>query len=844
MSRTFRLVEYFLIASLITVPSAGAVECFTPSAWQPKLTETPRDSNHNLLEDSLEVSTGVVNVVLDLNDCPVQADITRLARFGSVEQIGRFLSFVVLSNVAVADLPMLAADPLVAFVEEDSKILFMLDTSRGTIGADRVTTMYGFDGKEVNIAVVDSGVDDGVHQALPAEVFAFGYDAVTQEFKNPDDEAGHGTFVAGIALGRQVPGTTSCGVVPSGIAPGAKLIDIRVGDEDGASLSTMLHGLEVALGKQVEWSLRVLNVSLADCKASNGTDSFSQYMNRLVAGGIVVVAAAGNTITCGLPNAAKRVVAPGAADDVISVANSSDLEDTDRTNDELSLLSMRGPRTSDKDGDELDEQKPDLAAPGTDIRSSLADTECATGIDGGTSFAAPHVAGCAALIINAFPAISPQSVKRLLLETAEDRGDTGWDAAWGHGLVDCFAAVDRIVQTVRADLKFEVYVDRPDVEWWFSPDVFPETPIVEKQPNTIHAIVTNAGPAAAVGATVRLGVYNFSNGDLEYSICTVPLPASLAKDEKAEVTCPYTPVVSGKPPGTVHACLKAEIVYPSDSDFTNNRAQHNVEIQQAKSPAVFNVRVVNPTQLDLIMHLRERFVSGQGWRLVKQADSFLLRADDCPRTVTLELVPDGPGVSPSAEVSVAVVGTTAGGQDIPLGGVVLVGELAFDDCNSNGVPDDQDVVSGTSQDLNGSGIPDECERNSVRWRFSGTAQGGSISATVQGLSATCTVVLTTSPGQSGVDVAAALAAAMTADACFQGQGITAEAFGGTLTVTALDLTDSDVSEVSTDPGIVHEIVVSIPTLSEWALLLLAVLLAAAGAVILQRGRTRRRTTTR
>jgi serine protease AprX len=674
----FRLHLTFFFAALVALASSSAdgVECFTPRAWQPKLTNTPRDLNHNFIEDSLEGRSGTVDVVLDLNDCADSADVQHFASRGSVELVGRFLSFIVLHGVNVADLPVLAADPLVAFVEEDGDDFLMRATSRSTIGADRVTSTYGFDGKGVNVAIIDSGVDDGVQGALPSDVFVGGYNAVSKKFENPDDDNGHGTLVASIALGRPVASSTICDGVPSGIAPGAGLIDIRITDKSGGiSKSSVLRALETVIEKRVEWSIRVANMSFGDCKASNGTDVQSSCVNRLVADGIVVTIAAGNTPNCGLKDAGRLIESPAAADDGIAVASSDEHDDADRSNDTISTFSVRGPRDSDNDSDPEDEQKPDLAAPGTNITAAKFNASCGTITDSGTSYASPHVAGCAALLIQALPTISPQSLKRLLLDTAEGRPEAGWNSAWGHGLLDCFRAVDQLVKNTRSDVKFETYVNKPDVDWWFSPDVFPEAPLVEKQPNVIHAVITNGGPAVADPVVVRLGVYNFSNGDLEYSICTVPLPGPLASGKQAEVTCPYTPAISGKPPGTVHACLKAEIVYPYDTDSANNRAQHNVDIKQAKSPAVFNVRVVNPTRLDLVMHLRERFVSGSGWQLIKHADDFLLRADECPRTVTMDLVPSA-GATRSVVVSVAIGGTPPSGHDIPLGGVVLNGVRA------------------------------------------------------------------------------------------------------------------------------------------------------------------------
>jgi len=160
------------------------------------------------------------------------------------------------------------------------------------------------------------------------------------------------------------------------------------------------------------------------------------------------------------------------------------------------------------------------------------------------------------------------------------------------------------------------------------------------------------------------------------------------------------------------------------------------------------------------------------------------------------------------------------------------------DCNHNGVDDPVDVAVGTSLDVNGNRIPDECEINTVSCLLKGTAQGGTASVTVSGFFADCALgALATPPGTSAATVAADLAAAISVDACLSGQGITASAAAGRLRVTGFALYPADVVITLSDPGLeVEYSVVKIPTLSPWGLGLVTLLLSLLGLLLLRRRR--------
>ena len=157
-----------------------------------------------------------------------------------------------------------------------------------------ICTTTTLDGAGVGIAVLDSGID-ARHEAF-RDGLGLSRIAVNMDFTGEgrtDDPYGHGTHVASIAAGR--------GVAPSGayqgIAPGAKILNLRVLDSEGrGSVSGLLAALDWVLQNRTLYNVRVVNLSL-------GTPAVDDYRNdplcaavrRLADAGVVVVSAAGNS---------------------------------------------------------------------------------------------------------------------------------------------------------------------------------------------------------------------------------------------------------------------------------------------------------------------------------------------------------------------------------------------------------------------------------------------------------------------------------------------------------------------------------------------------------------------
>jgi len=326
----------------------------------------------------------------------------------------------------------LAADPRVLAVVPDEVIAADEGLTAQTIptGIRRVygnkSTAARIDGVDervdADVAIYDTGIDP-THTDLNV---AGGYNCTTTNRSNWKDEEGHGTHVAG-TVGALDNGS---GVV--GVAPGVRLWAVRILDANGEGrLSWWICGLEwIASQKDPADPSRPLieavNMSVTrwgrddnNCGYTDD-DVLHQAICRVVARGITVVAAAANDAA----SAAKRT--PASYNEVITV---SALADTDGKPGALGGSLCWSWGTYDKDDTFADFSNygtdVDLIAPGKCIWSTKRSQSY--GYSSGTSMAAPHVAGAAALYLASRPGASPAEVRWALRYLGNLNWKTGTD---------------------------------------------------------------------------------------------------------------------------------------------------------------------------------------------------------------------------------------------------------------------------------------------------------------------------------------------------------------------------------------------------------------------------------
>ncbi|RSN01153.1 hypothetical protein DMB42_39880 [Nonomuraea sp. WAC 01424] len=308
----------------------------------------------------------------------------------------------------------------------DGRRSYTLDRSARQIGATEAWKQ-GMTGKGVTVAVLDSGYDPD-HPDLKGVV------AQERNFTDdPDirDRTGHGTHVASIIAGADVN--------YRGIASGARLAVGKVGTELGLTESAILAGMTWAA---TEVKAKIVNLSFG-APDTLDLDPVEQAVNTLSERtGTLFVVAAGNAGT--------EVFSPGSADAALTVGS------VDRQ-DGVAVSSGSGPRTGDH------AIKPDITAPGVGIVAAKAG---GTGGDAhvamsGTSMAAPHVAGAAAILAQLHPDWTGQRLKAALTGAAAATPGVTPDRQ-GTGRVDVVRALAQQVVAVPDRLWAYFPWDGPD----------------------------------------------------------------------------------------------------------------------------------------------------------------------------------------------------------------------------------------------------------------------------------------------------------------------------------------------------------------------------------------------
>ena len=275
----------------------------------------------------------------------------------------------------------------------------------GTIGAYGAwDVMMG--SSNIKVAVIDTGMDID-HPDLSGKIYAQ-YDYVNSDSIAQDDE-GHGTHVSGI-----IAATANNGAGVAGVAPGVKLIAVKVLDSNGeGTTENCIKGIYYAVSHGAD----VINMSFG---SYGGDYLLENAVNYAVNAGVVCVASAGNDST-------EDYSIPSDYEQCISVTA------TDK-DDILASFSNFG-------------HSKDISAPGDFIYSTYNPALDPEGYYycymSGTSMASPVVAGVAALVLSVNPDLTVDQVKDILYSTAVDLGTEGRDDYYGYGRVNAEAAVNK-----------------------------------------------------------------------------------------------------------------------------------------------------------------------------------------------------------------------------------------------------------------------------------------------------------------------------------------------------------------------------------------------------------------
>ena len=462
---------------------------------------TMLDSNRDGVHDSLADETGIVNLGISYSRDVKESDIESLSLMGiNINLELPSVDALLIGGIHVEKIEQISNLDGVVMIERYGSVVFYGDIQTPSVKAKNSSEYslgawdLGVSGNGMNIALVDTGVDNE-HPGL-SDKFVAGYDAVCYVHTDPtcllsnplreddgsfdpDDANQHGTACMGMAsaTGIEADGSQS---EFYGAAPNATLVDIRIGTDVGAGpfenylleqefYESAMNGLQWVINHHEDaWpdvpeekhGIDIISLSWGitshENGGSDGSDMHSRILDEAMVEGIIVSVAAGNDG----PNN-DGLSGMGSSDLSVTVGATDDQNTVNREDDTVADYSSRGPRKDNGDGNPLNELKPEISAPGSNIvqaEGCVTSGGCSnlindasdnsyTGRGSGTSYATPSVSGVMALVWEANENLTTMQLKEILKQTAERRGepslpdvDPYWNRDFGFGMVDAYAA--------------------------------------------------------------------------------------------------------------------------------------------------------------------------------------------------------------------------------------------------------------------------------------------------------------------------------------------------------------------------------------------------------------------
>ncbi len=445
-------IEPALLDALAEGTAVRFIADLAETAALPSPTAADPDAQHTAVLQTLQqtAANSQINAINILDKLAAEGSVTAVHPLWIVNSIAATGNLTAVQTIA--SLPEVAQVRLDAIVQQISPTDALTDTLLAVnaavvtgpvaswgiekINAPAVWHGLGIDGSGVVVAIMDTGVDwqhpdlaenYRGNQGGTVDHSGSWFNAVLPTDTVPVDNFGHGTHVAGTAVGHN-------GI---GVAPGASWIAVNVADSQGFIWESDAH-------RGFEWLLAPNgDISLAPDVVNNSWGSglpntmFVEDITALQAANINVVFSAGNSGplpgTVGYPAGNAGVLSVGASDEI----------------DEVAWFSSRGPSSL------TDEQKPWLVAPGWQIWS--AQPGGTYGFNSGTSMAAPHVTGAIALLLSANPNMTRSEVNQILAETAVPlapdypNNDSGWGRLDAYAAVTSQAAAGQLTGQLLAD---------------------------------------------------------------------------------------------------------------------------------------------------------------------------------------------------------------------------------------------------------------------------------------------------------------------------------------------------------------------------------------------------------